>query len=314
MKALVKFCNNYQLKLVSDPTLESHDDVLVKIKTSAICRTDQYVAQGLIDCEDNRVLGHEASGTVISIGNEVNSISIDDQVIINPMKACYRCDDCLKQDYHHCSNIQFMGVDYDGTFAEYVVCPANQVYRFSDLSFEQAAYTEPIAATLAVVYSSIHDHKEASIAVVGSGRIAQLTFQILARSGYTNVQLIGLENLQKQTSEGAKFDYVVESISTPNTATEDLFSCIRLLRTAGTLILKSRNPHPVQFPTMELIKRRITIESVYYAPFDEAIHFIENNLDLIDSLIGRSYPIEDHALAFHTANQSEANKTFFIFK
>jgi len=75
MKAIVKHGKNLSAMVCQAPAVSTDFDVLVRVALAGICRTDTYVARGLIDegC-DPLILGHEFSGFVEAIGDGVGSV------------------------------------------------------------------------------------------------------------------------------------------------------------------------------------------------------------------------------------------------
>ena len=84
MKALLKTAHGVSIGDVPDPILRSPHDVLIRIAVSGLCRTDIYVADGLIRCKNPLVLGHEFSGVVEQIGRSVQGVHPGDRVTSSP--------------------------------------------------------------------------------------------------------------------------------------------------------------------------------------------------------------------------------------
>jgi len=126
MKALVYKASgcNVEDKLVPELSVNS---VLIELKYSAICRTDLYVARGSIPTQEGRIFGHEASGVIVDIGHKVDVKLKGKKVAIIPLRGCGKCLNCNTSHMHLCSEHQFMGIDYDGVFAEYLVLPSSEV-------------------------------------------------------------------------------------------------------------------------------------------------------------------------------------------
>jgi len=171
MKALVTSPNGCQITSIHLTDLKS-DEVLVRIKSAALCRTDLYVASGEIKTPSGRVLGHEASGIVAAIGDQVTTCKVEQHVSIIPLRHCGLCQPCLESQYHLCTNHQYMGVDYDGVFAEYTIIKQDELILLpKDLNFQL------------------------------SGRISDITLEILQDHGY---------NLASQFNTSKIYDVVIE--------------------------------------------------------------------------------------------------------
>ena len=86
---------------VADPKPTEPTDIVVRIDTITICGTDLHILKGDDPTvEQGRVLGHEAGGTVVEVGNAVTSLRADDRVLvpaITPRRPChgYACGSTL---------------------------------------------------------------------------------------------------------------------------------------------------------------------------------------------------------------------------
>ncbi len=301
MKALVTTDSGPQLARIDEPDLAAKDEVKIRIHRAALCRTDLYVANGQIPTKHGLTLGHEAAGEIIKIGPEVTHLSIGDHVVIDPLRSCSNCPDCQRGQKHHCPHFKFMGIHYDGAFAEFVVLPANQVHIIPKTRcFDLAIYAEPLAATRAILEPLAETSDEAM--VYGKGRIAALTSHVLSTAGIKN-------SISNQINSDQTYPVVIEAVQSES----GLLAALSNLQSGGTLILKSRHPANLSLPLLELIQRRIQIKAVHYSPFEDALNHLLTHQNFIRSLIGNRWPLESFQEAFEEASSSEMKKTLFTF-
>jgi aryl-alcohol dehydrogenase len=93
------------------------DEVVVEIAGAGICHTDIAVQHGHMPFPLPGVLGHEGSGTVVSLGADVTSLSVGDQVAVS-FNSCASCPRCNKGEPAYCHNFleyNFGGVRADGS-------------------------------------------------------------------------------------------------------------------------------------------------------------------------------------------------------
>ena len=129
------------------------DEVLVKVRASAICGSDLHIARGLHPSAPLPVtIGHEFSGDVVAIGSEVTKARLGERVTVEPCIVCGKCDACRHGQYGYCEHISFTYRNGDGAMADYVVVKEPYVYELPDyLSYETGALIEPLSvATHAV--------------------------------------------------------------------------------------------------------------------------------------------------------------------
>lgn len=300
MKAIVKAQRGYSLQQIAEPQVTEPDEIKIRVQSAALCRTDLYVADEIIPVQEGRILGHEASGVITECGHDVKSFKPGDSVIINPLRSCGQCSDCRENRQHHCQDSSFMGIDYDGAFAEYTVISESEAHHLPDKSsFATGAYAEPVAATLAILGTSIA--QDQTIAVAGAGRIAELAVEILNNHGFLNALPL------HQAPAEMLFDSIIESNNDPGTIQQ----CIDHLRPEGLLILKSRNPSNLSLPTIPLLKKRLRLESAYYSNFETAVEYLSKHHTQLEARIGTQWTLDQYQEAFTEAESSEALKTYF---
>lgn len=300
MKALVKTTDGVECMERSLPALRSSDGVRIKVLRAAICRTDVFVAQGIIPVAYGRVLGHEFTGVVESVGDSVSTLNPGMRVVVNPLLSCGRCANCLAGLSHHCADTHFLGLHADGAFAQYVVVPDSQVFPLPEsIGDSVGAYAEPLAATMAVLDADLP--RDGMIAVTGAGRIADLTELVLRDHGY------GVTRVQSMAGHDGAFDSVVET----DLCTANAEATLRMLRAGGLLVLKSRSPQPVALPPQLCITRRLRIQAVHYVAFDRALSYLDQCAEKLTNFIGSEWALEDHQEAFAAACADESLKIYF---
>lgn len=134
MKALVKAEAGPGLTLMDVPMPHvGPNDVLIKIKKTAICGTDVHIwnwdawAQRTIPVPMH--VGHEFCGVIEAMGEAVTGLKIGELVSGEGHIVCGRCRNCLAGRRHLCPNTLGVGVNREGCFAEYLSIPASNVYR-----------------------------------------------------------------------------------------------------------------------------------------------------------------------------------------
>ena len=125
------------------------NEVLVKVKTVGICGSDlHYYESGRIGdfiVKTPFVLGHEAAGEVVEVGEEVTHLKIGDDVALEPGKTCGHCEYCKTGKYNLCKEVEFFATPpYDGVFQEYVAHEAQLCFKLpKGMNTVQGALIEP---------------------------------------------------------------------------------------------------------------------------------------------------------------------------
>jgi len=158
-------------------------EVLIRSRAVGICGSDVELYQGSRPQGFSRyplVPGHEWSGEVAAIGEQVHWLFVGDRVVTEGIMSDGTCANCRSGLTNLCeAGYDEIGFTRTGGLAEYVVVPARQVHRLSrDASFEEAALLEP---TSVVAQAFLHTTPRAgdTVVVIGDGAIGLLAVQIL---------------------------------------------------------------------------------------------------------------------------------------
>ncbi len=132
MKALVKRKAEKGIWMEDVPLPEVRpNDVLIKIRKSAICGTDLHIYKwdewARQTIKPPVIIGHEYMGTVVEAGSEVDSVKIGERVTVEGHISCGFCRNCRRGRQHICDNTVGIGVHRNGGFAEYISVPAKNV-------------------------------------------------------------------------------------------------------------------------------------------------------------------------------------------
>ncbi len=302
MQAIVKLAEGYDLRTVDLPRLQHPHDVVIRVAYAGICRTDVAVAEGRIATRTPLILGHEFSGVVDQVGSAVTRLAPGDRVTAMPVHDCGACLGC-REKLDTCEFPSMLGVEHDGAFAESVRVPERLVYEIPDhLDLQTAAYTEPVAACLAVAKAAVSPGQRG--AVVGSNRIAELTRRVLHGVGYSSIEMI--DPVAIRDCETSSLDFVVEtSVDT------DLFrELVRVVRPRGRIVLKSRTPERVGIYLPELLRKELSLEAVNYGSFQESVDLLAEGSLAVRDLFGACYPLALFRSAFESERGAESKKIF----
>ena len=159
MKAAVfHAAHDIRVEDVPVPRVKSADDVLIEVAWSGICGTDlhEYTSGPIVTPVQPhpltgatlpQVLGHEFSGRVAEVGDDVHDVRVGDRVAIMPAIVCGRCYMCRRGMGHLCERFACTGLSAEtGALSQFAVVKEYQVSRLPDsLSDEAGALIEPAA-------------------------------------------------------------------------------------------------------------------------------------------------------------------------
>ena len=162
------------------------DDVQIKVAFGGICGTDLHIFRGAMShrVKIPQVMGHEISGTIAAIGNNVNNIAIGDRVSVMPLEPrdC-PADQQSSEAWYVCEGLKVLGLDTDGGFQSYWTVPAATVHKLPyQLSLLHGALMEPLAVACHAVRRANIVSGE-SVVVLGGGPIGTLVALVAREAG-----------------------------------------------------------------------------------------------------------------------------------
>lgn len=194
--------NQLQYEEVNIPSPET-GEVLVKVRAAGVCGSDIPRVYQTGAHFHPLIPGHEFSGEVVSVGNEVDESWIGKHVGVFPLIPCKHCIPCQHKQYEMCKNYNYLGSRRDGGIAEYVVVPQwNLIALPEEVSFEEAAMLEPMAVAVHAMRGILEDEKEyeeKTFMVWGLGTIGILLTMFLLQLGIRNIFVVGNKRVQRDT-------------------------------------------------------------------------------------------------------------------
>jgi propanol-preferring alcohol dehydrogenase len=169
-----------------DPPRPGPSQVLVRVVTCGVCRTDLHVTEGDLPVHrPNVVPGHEVVGIVDALGPDCSRLAVGDRVGIAWLAhTCGRCRFCRRGDENLCAEATFTGWDHDGGYAEAAVVDERYAYRIPDgLADDQAA---PLLCAGIIGYRSLRRtslRPGGRLGIYGFGGSAHLTAQVAMHEG-----------------------------------------------------------------------------------------------------------------------------------
>ncbi|MFD9583460.1 alcohol dehydrogenase catalytic domain-containing protein [Streptomyces sp. NPDC059980] len=243
---------------VPDPGIQEATDIIVRVDAVTICGTDLHILKGDVpEVRPGTVLGHEAVGEVVEVGDSVRTVRPGDRVLVSCITACGRCRFCREGTYGQClgGGGWILGHLIDGTQAEYVRVP------HADLSTHllPGAVDSKDAVLLADIFPTAYEvgvlngrvRPGDTVVVVGVGPVglaAIATARLYSPERIVAVDIAparldaakGLgadavatadeaEQLVSDLTDGLGADVVVEAVGVP----ESFEMCTRMVRPGG---------------------------------------------------------------------------------
>lgn len=184
-------------------------EVIVRVSCAGICGSDIPRIYQTGAHVMPLIPGHEFSGVVEELGNNVDNKWLGKRVGVFPLIPCGKCGPCRQKRYELCRHYNYLGSRCDGGFAEYVRVPVTNLIEIPDnVSMEVAAMLEPMSVAMHAIRRVIPDFgtdgftpdPSLQIAVIGLGTIGLLLTSLLCGAGYQKVFVVGKKEFQRQTA------------------------------------------------------------------------------------------------------------------
>jgi NADPH:quinone reductase-like Zn-dependent oxidoreductase len=166
----------------------SRGEVLVRIHAAGLNRVDLYMRDsgaGITHCLP-QIMGVDGAGIVVEVDEDEGRLSAGQPVVLHPGVGCGRCEFCLRGEHVLCTSMKFLGEHRDGTFAEFVCLPVENVFSMpKGLDFVEAAalgVAYPTAWRMLFTKAKIQSWETALIFGIG-GSVSLAAMQLVKMIG-----------------------------------------------------------------------------------------------------------------------------------
>ncbi len=308
-------------------------DIRLKLAYCGICGTDLHeYASGPILCTGKdqinpisgarlpQILGHEFSGTIIEVGEEVSELVLGQRVCVNPAMddrhhGLETCESCRKGWHNICYNSTFYGINAQGSgFAEEIVVKSQAVVPLPhDVSLKLAALAEPLAVASHMVrisgFQQGHDAVVFGAGPIGSAitlilrtkgartiivsEIAESRQRLAEVAGATRIMNPLKENIVEvvQATLGRGSDIAFEACGLQQTLDE----AIACVKPGGCIFNVAIREEPVQIDLnlLTLPEKRLVAGNAYTAEdFQSVMHVLSTKKSEVESLISSVVSLE----------------------
>lgn len=313
-------------------------EVVVAVRSAGICGSDVH---GYLGTTGRRtpgvVMGHEASGEVIALGEGVSSVKPGDRVALRSILSCGVCQRCRGGQPNICLNRRGLGMQFQGAYAEQLAVPEALVLPLPDMvSDDDASLIEPLAVAVHAVNRTPFDDG-ASVVIIGAGAIGLLTLLVVKGRGAgwiaitdrsahrlaiardlgadlaINVDEVDPVSAVRDATGGLGADVVFEAVGISATVAQSI-----LVARAGGRVTWIGNSQPtVEVPMQELVTREISLQGTYTfddAEFEQAANAIATGAIQVAPLIERVAPLHEAVELFRALGDGSLDVVKVILK
>lgn len=317
------------------PTIKK-GEALLKIKYCGICGADVATFTGNQPFTTYpRIPGHEFSAEIVEIEENDKGLKAGDIVTANPYFNCGHCYSCERGIVNACTDNQTMGVQRDGSFAEYVAMPIERIYPGKGLSAKTLALIEPFSIGYHAV-SRGHIKPGHKVLVIGAGAIGifaavsaklkgaevyisdvfEKRLQNALKFGVDGVIDVSKEDLMERTKEitnGNGFDICIEAVGQSAT----FLNCIDAAAFGADIILIGNGKKETTFNHSILLKKELNVygsRNALKKDFMELIDLISSGKINVDHIVSDIFDKEDAVKGFDALVHNDGSRFKVLIK
>jgi len=255
-------------------------EIVIRVRSCSTCGTDAKILHhGHHHISLPRVLGHEIAGEVVAVDSEVQGFSPGDRVQVIAAIPCGVCYFCRRGEETVCEDLESMGYQYDGGFAELMRVPRRVLDRDGvnaipdHVPFEQASLTEPLACVLngqEIAEVGVGD----IVAVLGAGPIGCLHVRLARARGAALVILADVNRGRLDMAARVEPDVMIDS------ATDDPVDAIRKVTEGrgADVVITAAGAGAAQEQALEIAAPRGRVSLFGGLPRDNPVIRFDSNL------------------------------------
>ncbi|AVJ57246.1 L-threonine 3-dehydrogenase [Idiomarina sp. OT37-5b] len=335
MKALAKLHDKPGIWMTDvDKPEYGYNDILIKIKKTAICGTDVHIykwdewSQKTIPVP--MVVGHEYVGEVAAMGEGVRGFEIGDRVSGEGHITCGHCRNCRAGRRHLCRNTYGVGVNRPGAFAEYLVIPADNAFKLpDDVSDDMAAIMDPFgnavhtalafdlvgedvlitgAGPIGIMAAAVARHVGARHVVITD--VNEFRLDLARKMGVTRAVNVAEQKLTDVMDElGMKegFDVGLEMSGVPSAFSQMLAT----MNHGGKIAMLGIPPENVAIDWNQVIFKGLVIKGIYgremFETWYKMASLLQSGLD-ISPILTHQMHVDDYEQGFETMISGHSGK------
>lgn len=304
---------------VPDPDV-GPDDVRIAVGGVGLCGSDVSVFSGKWTAPSYPwLMGHEAFGTIDSVGDNVPPSRVGQTVVVEPNAACFTCDQCRRGWTSACSRRHSVGMNRPGALAERLVVPSPFAWSIADVGAANLVCVEPTTVVLAALRRLGSALPDAAL-VVGVGAQGLLMSLLLQQRGAeVHVFDVNLERAAFAEQFGARaaasgedelrFGLVVDTVGSP----ASVATALSQLGIGGTLLFLGLDDRPLGITAQTLVRRQLVLRGslTYDHPvdFEASVALVGEGRFAPGRIVSHEYALTDAQEAFDRSAEA-AGKTW----
>jgi threonine dehydrogenase-like Zn-dependent dehydrogenase len=314
--------------------------VVVKMRVAAICGSDLHLYRAspeALKWREGLIVGHEPSGDVVALGEDVRYVKIGDRVAVYHYLGCGHCRYCLGGYIQWCPERKGYGSHIHGSDADLLLTnEVNCLVLPPELSYVDGAFIACQASTAFSALRKLNPSGSDTLAIFGLGPVGLCGVLIAKALG---ARVIGVDIVEERLElarrlganeviHGTQEDVVsrlraLTDGEGPNMALETSGTgtahqhLIDALCKGGKAVLVGAGAQEKTVNLTEIIGKQLTLIGSFVSPINmywELAAFLIHHRIPLEAMVTHRFPIEDASEAFHLADTARTGKVIFEWK
>jgi len=315
-------------------------EVLVKMKASALCRSDlhRYHGDNLFDDTDdaNITPGHEPCGVVDAVGEGVTRVKIGDRVALYLGLGCKVCPQCLRGDVILCQKFRCIGFAVNGAHADFMTIPEENCMLLPDgMSFITGALSTDVGGTLYTACRTLGLNGTKTVTIIGCGPMG--SGGILIAKGFgAKVIAVDVDEKRLVLAKELGADYVINPVNEDVVAKVKeltagvgsdavivtaggnipLNSALNSVRLRGQVAVIAESNSATIDPSNQFIRKLVELKGCWYfnrSDWEEIANFIVDRKIPLEKISSHTFSIAEAEKAFPLFDSGETQKVVFVW-
>lgn len=308
-------------------------ELLIRTKAATICTSDiNDIRYNHFGIQTPMIMGHEAAGIVEEAGPQAAGFFKGDEVCVHPVMPCGKCGACRSGLSHLCEDMEHLGLNRGGAFAQFFVIRADRVRRKPrGASFAAASLVEPISVCLEAIKRG-NVQKGGRVLIMGDGPFGVICSRLLKGFGAEQVIAVGhhpfrlgmtgalavsggdgVEKEILRLTDGRGVDTAILCVG----SAEAVNTAIAVLRPRGTLSVFSAVEPPPAVNLFQVHVKELNLCGSCNDDglLDQAVQVLESQPGEFEEIVTHRLPFSQWREAFELAvnGKDEALKVSLIF-
>ncbi len=307
-------------------------EVAIAPKSVGICGSDLHILAGEFPPTPYPITpGHEFSGVVTALGENVKRLAVGQRVAVDPSLFCGTCRYCQAGRGNLCEKWGAIGDTVSGAFAESVTVPEANAYVMPDsMSFATGALVEPMSCVVHGLHR-LAIRAGSDLLIVGAGTIGLSSLQAARRSGAALVDVIDFDESRLQRARefgahhtattvaeavdarGRGYEYVIEATGVPRAGQDALEALDR----GGTLLIFGVSPEDARLSVspFEMYNDEYTILGMMAVlnSFEPALRMLAAGVFNTEAMVTHRFSLEEFDDALAAMKSRQGLKVQIVF-